>query len=226
MKVLIVEDDPQIIEAVSLAFQIRWPEAELVSTQDGERGVDMVESERPDVVVLDLGLPDISGYEVLKRIRLFSDVPVLILTVRSDEADIIKGLEWGADDYMTKPFRQLELLARVKSLMRRRIPVGGEQPLVCGQLHFNPVTFQLFNGEKEISLTRTEGIILHQLMKNAGQIIDHATLAEAVWGEDYPDATQSLKVYIRRLREKLETDPSQPQLILNKPGIGYVLAKP
>lgn len=226
MKVLIVEDDPQIIEAVSLAFQIRWPEAELVSTQDGEKSVDMVESERPDVVILDLGLPDITGYEVLKRIRLFSDVPVLILTVRSDEADIIKGLEWGADDYMTKPFRQLELLARVKSLMRRRTPVGGEQPLVCGQLHFNPVTFQLFNGEKEISLTRTEGIILHQLMKNAGQIIDHATLAEAVWGEDYPDATQSLKVYIRRLREKLETDPSQPQLILTKPGIGYVLAKP
>ena len=226
MKVLIVEDDPQIIEAVSLAFQIRWPEAELVSTQDGERSVDMVESERPDVVILDLGLPDISGYEVLKRIRLFSDVPVLILTVRSDEADIIKGLEWGADDYMTKPFRQLELLARVKSLMRRRIPVGGEQPLVCGQLHFNPVTFQLFNGEKEISLTRTEGIILHQLMKNAGQIIDHSTLAEAVWGEDYHDATQSLKVYIRRLREKLETDPSQPLLILTKPGIGYILAKP
>ncbi|MDP2916344.1 MAG: response regulator transcription factor [Dehalococcoidia bacterium] len=225
MKVLIIEDDPQIIEAVSLAFQIRWPEAQLIATQEGERGAYMVETEKPDVVVLDLGLPDISGYDVLKQIRLFSDVPVLILTVRADEPDIIKGLEWGADDYMTKPFRQLELLARVKSLLRRRSPVGGEQTLVCGQLRLNPVTFQLFIADREVNLTRTEGIILHQLVKNAGQIVEHSTLAEAVWGEDYPDAAQSIKVYIRRLREKLEADPGEPQLILTKPGIGYVFAR-
>ncbi len=223
MKVLIIEDDPQIIEAVSLAFQIRWPEAELVSAQQGEKGVEMAETEKPDVIILDLGLPDINGYEVLKRIRLFSDVPILILTVRSEEADIIKGLEWGADDYMTKPFRQLELLARVKALIRRRNPLTEQTTLVCGQLRFNPAALQLYCGAKEINVTRTEGLILQHLMKNAGHVVSHSSLGEAIWGSDCPDASQSLKVYIRRLREKLEADPSQPQLILTKPGLGYLL---
>ena len=103
MKVLIIEDDREIIEAISLAFQIRWPEAKVVSTRLGEKGSELVESEAPDIVILDLGLPDMSGFDVLHRIRLFSDVPIIILTVRADEADVVKGLEWGADDYIVKP---------------------------------------------------------------------------------------------------------------------------
>ena len=153
MKVLVIEDDQGIVEAISLAFQIRWPEAKLISTHLGEKGVAMVESEKPDVVILDLGLADISGFEVLKQIRLFSDVAVLILTVRAEEADIVKGLEWGADDYMTKPFRQLELLSRVKALTRRRSSLAEKTTLVCGQLQLNPATNQLFYGEKEIDLS-------------------------------------------------------------------------
>ena len=226
MKVLIIENDQGIVEAISLAFQIRWPEAKLVSTHLGERGVELVESENPDVVILDLGLDDISGFEVLKQIRLFSSVPVLILTVRVDEADIIKGLEWGADDYVVKPFRQLELLSRIRALTRRRGSLIEEAPLFCGQLHFDPATGQLFYGEKEISLTPTEGSILHHLLRNAGRVATHSSLAESVWGEDYPEAANSLKVYIRRLREKLEADPAHPQIILTKTGIGYLLAKP
>jgi len=226
MKVLIIEDNQEIVEAISLAFQIRWPEAKLVSTQFGERGIELVETENPDVVILDLGLADISGFEVLKQLRLFSAVPIIILTVRSDEADIVKGLEWGADDYMVKPFRQMELLARIKALTRRRGPLAEETPLVCGQLHFNPATRQLFYGEKEISLTPNEGHILRALIENAGRPVTHSELAEAVWGADYPDTAANLKVHIRRLREKLEADPSHPQLILTKAGIGYVLAKP
>ena len=226
MKILIIEDDQEIVDAVSLAFQIRWPEANLVSTHLGEKGLEMVESENPDVVILDLGLPDISGFEVLKQIRLFSDVPVLILTVRAEEADIVKGLEWGADDYVVKPFRQLELLSRIKALTRRGGPLAEEKPLVCGQLRLNPSTGQLFYGKKEISLTPTEGRILYYLMKNAGQVVTHSGLSETVWGDDYPEAADSLKVYIRRLREKLEADPSHPQIILTKAGIGYVLVKP
>ena len=226
MKVLIIENDQGIVEAISLAFQIRWPEAKLVSTHLGEKGIELVESENPDVAILDLGLDDISGFEVLKQVRLFSAVPVLILTVRVDEADIIKGLEWGADDYVVKPFRQLELLSRIRALTRRRGPLVEEAPLVCGPLHLDPSIGQLFNGEEEISLTPTEGSILHHLLKNAGRVVTHSSLAESVWGENYPDATNSLKVYIRRLREKLEADPSHPQLILTKMGIGYFLAKP
>lgn len=225
MKVLIIEDDPQIVEAINLAFQIRWPEAKVVMTARGEKGIDMVESEKPDVVILDLGLPDISGFEALKRIRLFSNVPILILTVMAEETDKVKGLEWGADDYVTKPFKQLELLARIKALLRRQSPRDEEQPIVCGPLTFNPTTYQLQNGGKEINLTRTEGLIIQHLMRNVGHVVTHTSLAEAVWGTDYPDAAQSLKVYIRRLREKLEVDPSQPQMILTKAGIGYSLAK-
>jgi two-component system KDP operon response regulator KdpE len=225
MKVLIIEDDPQIVEAIALAFQIRWPDAGVVTTPMGEKGIDMVETQKPDVVVLDVGLPDISGFEVLKRIRLFSSVPILILTVMADETDKVKGLEWGADDYVTKPFKQLELLARIKALMRRVTPRNEDQPIVCGSLNYNPTTFQLTNNDKEINLTRTEGLIIQHLMRNIGHVVTHASLAEAVWGTDYPDAAQSLKVYIRRLREKLEEEPSQPQLILTKAGIGYSLAK-
>ena len=226
MKVLIIEDNHEIVEVISLAFQIRWPELKLVSTHLGEKGVEMVESENPDIVILDLGLPDISGFDVLKEIRTFSVVPILILTVRGEESDVVKGLEWGADDYMVKPFRQMELLSRIRALTRRASPLGNETPLVCGELSFNPTTRQLFYGQKEIELTRTEGTILHQLMRNAGQVVTHSALAEALWGEEYPDATSALKVYILRLRQKLEADPSQPKLIDAKPGIGYQLIKP
>ena len=226
MKVLVIEDDQGIVEAISLAFQIRWPEAKLISTHLGEKGVAMVESESPDVVILDLGLADISGFEALKQIRLFSDVAVLVLTVRAEEADVVKGLEWGADDYMTKPFRQLELLSRVRALTRRRSSLADKTTIVCGQLHLNPSTKQLFCGEKEINLTPTEGHILYHLMKNAGQVVTYSSLAELLWGEDYANAADSLKVYIRRLREKIEVDPSNPKLILTKAGAGYQLAKP
>ncbi|KKL07304.1 hypothetical protein LCGC14_2587370 [marine sediment metagenome] len=226
MKVLIIEKDRGTVEDISLAFQIRWPEARVVSTHLGEKGIEMVETESPDIAILELDLPDISGFEVLKGVRLFSNVPLVILTVRAEEADIIKGLEWGADDYVVKPFRQLELLARVNALMRRQSPPGEEPPLRCGPLYFDPSTRQLTNGEREVDLTRTEGEILHHLMKNAGHVATHSRLAEAVWGEDYPGIADSLKVHIRRLREKIEADPSRPQFILTRAGIGYSLAKP
>lgn len=225
MKVLIIEDDREIVEAISLALQMRWPEANMVSTRLGAKGVELVESEAPDIVILDLGLPDINGFEVLHQIRLFSNVPTIILTVRSDEADVVKGLEWGADDYITKPFRQMELLARVRSLIRRQSP-SEEELLVCGPLRLNAVTGQLHYDGKEIALTITENRILSHLMKNAGHVVTHSSLAEVVWGDDYPGATDSLKVHIRRLREKIEVDPSHPQLILTRTGIGYFLAKP
>lgn len=225
MKVLVIEDDRDIVEAISLAFRIRWPEAKLISTHLGERGVELAETESPDVVILDLGLPDISGFEVLRQIRLFSSVPIIILTVRAEEADIIKGLEWGADDYMVKPFRQLELLSRVQVQMRRQSPPGEAAPLVCGSLYLDPNMRQLRYGEKEVSLTATESQIIYQLMRNAGHVVTHSDVAEGVWGGDYPGAVDSLKVHIRRLREKLEEDPSHPRLILTRAGVGYSLVK-
>ncbi len=225
MKVLIIEDDKEIVDAISLAFQIRWPEAKVVSTRLGKKGVEQVESEAPDIVILDLGLPDINGFEVLRQIRLFSNVPIIILTVRAEETDIVKGLEWGADDYIVKPFRQLELLARVKALIRRHTP-SEEEPLVVGPLRLEATTGQLFHDSQEIALTITESRLLSHLMRNAGHVVTHSSLAEAIWGNDYPGAADSLKVHIRRLREKIEADPSHPQFILTKAGVGYFLAKP
>ena len=225
MKVLLIEDDREIIDAISLAFQIRWPEATLIPTRLGQKGVELVESESPDIVILDLGLPDMSGFDVLRQIRLFSQVPIIILTVRSDEADIVKGLEWGADDYITKPFRQLEFLARVKALIRRQAG-GEEESVVFGPLRLDPTTGQLLHGSREVTLTVTESQIMAHLMRNGGRAVTHASLAEAVWGDDYPGSADSLKVHIRRLREKIEEAPSSPKLILTRTGVGYFLARP
>ncbi len=226
MKILIIEDDSEIIEVISLAFQIRWPEVELISSKLGVPGAELVESENPDAVILDLGLPDTSGFDVLKTVRAFSNVPIIILTVRGEENDIVRGLEWGADDYIVKPFRQMELLSRVRALIRRTNPAETGTPLTCGPLHFNPVTRQLHNGTKETDLTRTEGAVLHHLMRNAGQVVTYKGLAESVWGDDYPGAVESLRVYIRRLREKIEVNPDLPQLIITRSSVGYLLAKP
>ena len=225
MKVLLIEDDREIVDAISLAFQIRWPEATLISTRLGQKGVELVESELPDIVILDLGLPDINGFEVLQQIRLFSQVPTIILTVRSDEADIVKGLEWGADDYITKPFRQLEFLARVKALIRRQGATEAET-LSYGPLRLDTTIGQLNYDGKDISLTVTESHIMAHLIRNGGRAVTHSSLAEAVWGDDYPGAADSLKVHIRRLREKIEEDPSRPRLILTRTGVGYFLARP
>jgi two-component system KDP operon response regulator KdpE len=226
MKVLIVEDSQDIIDAVNLAFQIRWPEAQVISTKFGEKGIELVETEKPDMVILDLGLPDVSGFDVLKGIRLFSQVPVIIMTVRGEEPDIVKGLEWGADDYIVKPFRQLELLSRVKAIVRRQSSQMSEMQISAGTLSLNPDTGQMTLGDKEITLTPTESRIMRQLMKNPGQTVTHSILADAIWGDNYPDASDAIKVYIRRLREKLEADPSNPKIILTRAGIGYVLEKP
>lgn len=223
MKLLIIEDDEEIVEAVSLAFQIRWPEAKIVSTRYGKKGVELVESEQPDIVILDLGLPDTNGFDVLREIRRFSDIPIIIVTVRAEEADIIKGLEWGADDYIIKPFRQLELIARIKAQTRKK-GSAGEEPLTRGPLSLDSVTGQLTYHNRKISLTVTETKILAHLIKNAGRVVTHSSIADVVWGDDYPGAAESLRVHMRRLREKIEKDPGKPELVVTKSGVGYQLS--
>jgi two-component system KDP operon response regulator KdpE len=224
MKILIIEDTASVVETISVALELTWPEAKIVSASSGNKGIDMVQTESPDVIILDLGLPDINGFDVIKQVRLFSRVPILVLTARIEEPDVIKALSMGADEYVTKPFKQLELVARVKALVRRSNPQS-ESPLICGVLHFDPTSFKATKGKKEVNLTRTEGLILGCLMRNCGNVVPNDSLTEAVWGENYPDATDNLKVYIRYLRQKIEDDPGNPQFILNRPGIGYYIAK-
>ncbi len=221
---LIIEDDEEIVEAISLVFQIRWPEARIVTTSQGKKGVELAGTEQPDIVILDLGLPDISGFDVLRQIRQFSDVPIIIVTARAEEKDIIKGLELGADDYITKPLRQLELIARIKAQTRRQDKTE-EEEITSGSMRLNGVTGQLYHKGKEINLTHTESRILGYLMANAGRVVTHSSIAEAVWGDNYPGVTDSLKVHIRRLREKIEDEPGNPQLVVTKPGTGYLLTR-
>jgi len=225
MKLLIIEDDAGIIKVVKLAFQIRWPEANVVSTNLGHKGVEMAETESPDLIIIDLGLPDISGFQVLESIRLFSTVPIIIITVSGDENDIVSGLELGADEYIVKPFKQLEFLARVQALVRRQQQMIEQSPISYGSLRFGPSMSKLIYKGKNISLTQTEGIILYTLMKHSGNVVTYYNLAEAVWGDYYPSADESIRVYISHLRKKIEDDPNSPKIILTKIGVGYYLSK-
>ena len=225
MKVLAVEDSQDIVEAITLCFELRWPGAIVTSTAKGEEVAELVETETPDIVILDLGLPDIEGFEALRQIRAFSNVPVIILTVRNSEMDKVKGLELGADDYIIKPFSPGELLARVMAVLRRsQMPElkGNEKPIVAGKLSINLATREVFRSGKPIKLTPTEYNLLYQLARNEGRVLTHRMLLEKVWGPDYVDSTDYLKVYIQRLREKLEDDSSNPRLLRSERGVGYM----
>ncbi len=224
MKVLLIEDDKEIIDAISLAFQIRWPEAEVVSTRLGEKGVELVESEAPDIVILDLGLPDIDGLDVLKEIRLFSDVPIVILTARTDEVSTVKGLELGADDYIVKPFSHIELLARVRAVMRRtQMPElkGGEKPIRSGDLTIDFASKEVRRSGKLVELTPTEWRMLTELVRNEGRLLSYETLLRRVWGDAYVNDTGYIKKYVYRLRQKLGDDPNVPRMIISVRGMGY-----
>lgn len=229
MKVLIVEDSSEVVEVVRLCFDLRWPGTAVISTASGQKGIELVEAESPDVVILDLGLPDMSGFDVLKDIRSFSDVPVLILTVRDDEVAKVKGLELGADDYIVKPFSHLELLARVRVVLRRsQMPQlkGGEKPLVMADLSIDFAGRKVTRGGDEVSLTPTEWKMLTELVRNEGKVLSYETLLRRVWGDEYIDATEHIKKYVYRLRQKLGDNLAEPKIIISSRGMGYKFTRP
>lgn len=229
MKVLLIEDDPATVEAVSLAFQFRWPETSLVSTEKGDEGTELVEKEAPDVVILDLGLPDIDGVDVLREIRRFSDVPVIILTARTEDEAVVKGLELGADDYVTKPFDPMVLLARVKSVLRRtRMPElrGKEGRIAAGGLVIDLAARKVLVNNSPVALTATEWTLLSELMRNEGRVVSQQRLAERLWGEQAVESPSSMRSYIARLRAKLGDNPEAPRIILTEYGAGYRFLRP
>lgn len=226
MKVLVIEDDKEIIDTITLSFMVGWPGVELVSTSEGLEGIEMIDSESPDLVILDIGLPDISGFEVLSRIRSFSSVPIVVLTAMTEESDVIKCLEWGADDFVSKPFSKMELLARVKTKTRRQYPDSEKAPLIRGDLRYEPAVNHFYFKDNELALTLTESEILYILMKEAGKVVRHSTLAEIIWGEESASSSGSLKVHIHHLREKLKAcseDNEHNHLIQTWTGLGYSL---
>jgi two-component system response regulator VicR len=229
MKVLVIEDDPSIIEVVSLCFQLRWSGTSVVSAENGNKGIELVETESPDVVILDIGLPDVDGYAVLKEIRRFSDVPVIMLTVRGEDTDVARGLELGADDYITKPFSHIELIARVQAVMRRAQGLAvtdEEKPFVSGRLSVDFSRNEVLVNGEAIKLTSTERKLLYHLIRNEGRILSHESLLTKVWGDTYIDARDLLRVHIQHLRQKLEDNAETPNIIVTEHGIGYKFIRP
>ncbi|MCL4533550.1 MAG: response regulator transcription factor [Bacteroidetes bacterium] len=224
MKVVVVDDEPDVTETVQICFSMRWPDAEVLSAADGRSGVALVSRERPDVVILDIGLPDVDGYEVCREIRDFSDVPIIMLTARGGDLDKVKGLELGADDYITKPFSHIELLARVRALLRRVNAHGAGAdvpPYITAELSVDFGSREVRRHGKLVKLTPIEYGLLYHLVRNAGQVLPHRALLAKVWGREYLDEVGYLKVHIRNLRQKIEDDPENPHLIVTERGVGY-----
>ena len=224
MKLLVVDDAPEVVEAVMVSFNLQWRDTEVIGAQDGETALDLVEQERPDLVLLDIAMPGIDGFETLRRLREFSDVPVIMLTAKDGVLDKVKGLELGADDYVTKPFDHLELLARVKALLRRLDmpqPVSRAPSFVYGDLSMDFASRQVRVKGELIDLTAIEYKLLYHLVRNSGRVLRHETLLAKVWGREYVEEIDYLRVYIRRLRRKIEDEPDRPYYILTERGLGY-----
>jgi len=226
MKVLVVDDAPDIAEIVSICIEMRWPSATILSAPTGAKGLELLASESPDLVVLDVGLPVMDGFQVLKQLRTTSRVPVIMLTARDSDTDIARALEMGADDYVTKPFSHIELLARMNAVLRRAHPVSDDNPppFESGGVKVDFAGREVWVKGQKVRLTPIEFAILSQLAKNAGKVVTHKDLLTNVWGAEYTDAVNYLKVHMQRLRRKLAVDAEDPSPILTEWKVGYKLS--
>jgi len=217
--VLIIDDERAIRRLLCAALE---PHCQVCEAENGQLGLQEAVAKRPDAIVLDLGLPDLDGVTVLKRLREWSQTPVLVLSVRDREADKVAALDNGADDYLTKPFGTAELLARLR-VIQRRAPGGTEKPVhVIGPLQVDLAAHQVKVRGREVSLTATEFALLRVLVQHAGKVVTHKHLLRTVWGPNAEEQSQYLRVYFTHLRKKLETEATG-KLIQNEPGIGYRL---
>ncbi|MEN8613667.1 response regulator transcription factor [Dehalogenimonas sp. THU2] len=223
MKFLIIEDDMSITDTVSLVLKLAWPDSKIVSSTYGTNGITLAETQNPDAILLDLGLPDIDGYEVLKQIRAFSTVPIIIITVKTDENALVKAFSLDANDYIEKPFRQMELLARLKAALKRHSFLEEDLSVSAGGIGFGSSIQEIKIDDQTLLLTSTEGRLLYHLVKNAGRVISTHELAEMLWGEYIPGATDNIKNYVSRLRKKIEKDFEKPLIIQNRRGLGYII---
>jgi DNA-binding response OmpR family regulator len=228
VKVLVVDDEPDMLKVITWSLNFQEPDWEVLTASEGEQALELVAQESPDIVLLDVAMPEMNGFEVLQEIRHFSDVPVIVVTVREDEVDKVRGLELGADDYVTKPFGHLELLARIRAVLRRAQswPLAHEKPFVCDELRVDFVTREVTVAGRPVTLTNTEYRLLYYLVRNAGRVLTHEMLLAHVWGREYLDEVDYLRVYIGRLRSKLEPDPGRPRYILTERGMGYRFRRP
>jgi two-component system KDP operon response regulator KdpE len=225
-RILLVDDEPKLVR---LVWEVLTATGfEVIVTGRGGEAVQKVALEQPDLILLDIVLADhVDGYEVAKQVREFSDVPIIMLTARVEEADLLRGFDAGADDYITKPFSSKELLARVRAVLKRTNQEGtAAAEIVCGDLRIDMARRRVFRKGESIHITRTEYNLLHELATHRNQVMLHDQLLTAVWGPEYRDDLDYLRAYIRYLRRKLEIDPSNPRYIVTYQGVGYMLECP
>jgi DNA-binding response OmpR family regulator len=225
--ILVVDDEPHVRKLVKANLESSG--YQVVTAVDGKEALAMVERETPDLVLLDLMLPKLDGYAVCSRLRDFSTVPVIMVTARSTEVDLVRGFEVGADDYLTKPFAVSELLMRVQAVLRRsKWPeqVMSRQILEVGPIAIDFAQHRVTRDGEPVKLTPTEYRLLAYLASNPNRVILHRELLRGVWGPEYGEEIEYLRVYIRYLRQKLEADPSNPYYILTQPGAGYLFNRP
>jgi DNA-binding response OmpR family regulator len=218
-KILLVDDEPMLLE--TLAYNLRASGYEVVTASDGAAALEAAHAESPNLVILDLMLPELDGLTVCRSLRQVSDTPILVLTARTGELDKIVGLESGADDYMTKPFSLGELQARIRALLRR---AGARQPgdeLHSGDLRLNMISRRAYLDEKELVLSPKEFSLLAELMRHQGAVLSRDLLLTRIWGYDFYGDNRTVDVHVRWLREKIEANPSQPSRITTVRGIGY-----
>lgn len=225
-RVLVVDDEPKLVRLVREVLTATG--YAVMSTGSGENAVEMTALEKPDLILLDIVLSGVmDGYEVARRVREFSDVPIIMLTAKARESDLLHGFDVGADDYLTKPFSSKELLVRVRAVLKRaRRETFAETEIVCGELQIDLARRQVTVGGRRIQLTPTEYNLLLQLAQHCNQVLLHEQLLSAVWGAEYRDDIDYLRAYIRYLRQKLEPDPARPKMIVTSQGVGYMLVCP
>lgn len=227
-KILVVDDEPKLVRLVREVLTATG--FSVLATGRGDEAIEMVALEQPDLVLLDIVLTgEIEGYEVARRVREFSDVPIIMLTAKARESDVLRGFEAGTDDYITKPFNSKELLARVRAILKRsRLETAEEEKaeIVCGTMRLDLARRRVTMDGEEIRLTRTEYNLLHELASHRNQVLLHEQLLSAVWGPEYRGDLEYLRAYVRYLRRKLEPDPANPIFILTCQGVGYMLECP
>jgi two-component system KDP operon response regulator KdpE len=227
-KILIVDDEPKLIHLVREILMATG--YEVLAASRGDQAVKAAAVEQPDLILLDVQLSGrLNGYLVAEQIREFSDVPIIMLTIKSSQADLLRGFEVGADDYITKPFNAKELLARIRAVLKRTQGATQrriEKELVCGHLRIDLLRRVVTIYEHEVHLTPTEYNLLCELARHANRVLIHEQLLSKVWGPEYRDEVDYLRSYVHCLRKKLEPDPANPQMIISSPGVGYMLVAP
>lgn len=221
--IVIIDDEPQIRKVLSIALEAA--EYKVIEAEDGKNGIVQVATNHPQLVILDLGLPDRDGLSVLKELRTWSKIPIIILSVKNSEEDIVQALDLGADDYLTKPFNTSELMARIRANIRRNVQIGESTVFTNGNLTIDLTSRVVRKANEELKLTNTEYLLLVLLSSNIDKVLTHRFILKEIWGPSAVENSQYLRVFIGQLRKKIEDDYSNPKYITTESGVGYRFVK-